>query len=198
MKLNLGCGFHHLPGYVNVDRFADAAPDVLHDLEQMPWPFDTDSVDEIVARHVLEHMGATFAGFAALFREIYRVCRHRARLMIVVPHHLHATFVADPTHVRAYTPLTFQMMSQVRNRQWIERDENYTMLARMLGVDFELAAASQAYDPVWLDKVARGEMTRADLREAAASRIGVVREIRVIMRAVKPLRADPPDWRRKR
>jgi SAM-dependent methyltransferase len=195
MKLNLGCGFRHLPGYINVDRFADARPDVLHDLEQAPWPFETDSVDEIVARHVLEHLGATFDRFAVVFREIYRVCRNQAQVKIAVPHHLHGTFVADPTHVRPYTTLTFQMMSQALNRQWIDRDESYTMLARMLGVDFELAGSSQIFDPWWRARVERGEMTQEDLQDAATSRVGVVSEIRVILRVIKPLRADPADWR---
>jgi hypothetical protein len=39
MRLNLGCGQEHLPGWVNVDQFPAARPDLVLDLERLPWPF---------------------------------------------------------------------------------------------------------------------------------------------------------------
>ena len=58
MKLNLGCGQNRLDGYVNADREPVVEPDVVMDLEEFPWPFDEHSVDEVMANHVLEHVGA--------------------------------------------------------------------------------------------------------------------------------------------
>jgi|GEM_PF-1906114 len=40
LKLNIGCGFNKIDGYVNVDAFPDCSPDVLWDLETTPWPFE--------------------------------------------------------------------------------------------------------------------------------------------------------------
>jgi len=56
-RLNLGCGDKLLPGYVNVDVAESRAgkrPDVLCDLHRLE-PFATDSVDEILSVHVIEH-----------------------------------------------------------------------------------------------------------------------------------------------
>ncbi len=57
MRLNLGCGDKVLPGYVNVD-VAEARggrkPDVLCDLRRLDV-FETDSADEILSVHVVEH-----------------------------------------------------------------------------------------------------------------------------------------------
>ena len=57
VRLNLGCGDKVLPGYVNVD-VAEARggrkPDVLCDLRRLDV-FETDSADEILSVHVVEH-----------------------------------------------------------------------------------------------------------------------------------------------
>jgi hypothetical protein len=57
MKLNMGCGFHKLDGYVNVDLFPACAPDVVCNLEEPPWPWQTGTVNEVIFNHSLEHMG---------------------------------------------------------------------------------------------------------------------------------------------
>ena len=57
MKLNLGCGNKLLKGYINLDKFNYYKCDVTHDLEKFPYPFNNDSVNEILLSHVLEHIG---------------------------------------------------------------------------------------------------------------------------------------------
>ena len=57
LRLNLGCGDKLLPGYVNVDIAGSrrgAKPDVLCDLRRLST-FETDSADEILSVHVVEH-----------------------------------------------------------------------------------------------------------------------------------------------
>lgn len=137
-------------------------------------------------KHVLEHVGATFAEFRLVLRELYRVLKPNGTLEIHVPHFRHDTYWSDPTHVRAFTPLTFEMMSRARNDDWIAKRANYTMLAYALGVDFEMTLAIQEYDRSWMAKVERGELTKAELRVAAVERWGVVRELKVHLRAIKP------------
>ena len=102
IKLNLGCGERHLDGYVNVDKFG--TPDLCHDLETFPWPWDDLSVIEIQLIHVLEHLGQSTAVYLEIIKEIYRICQNGARIRIIVPHYRHQYFYDDPTHVRAINP----------------------------------------------------------------------------------------------
>jgi hypothetical protein len=102
-----------------------------------------------------------------------------------VPHVRHDSFWSDPTHVRAFTPLTFQMMSKRQNRAWIEARANYTMLALVMDVDFEVESAVQVYDPAWVARVSSGEISQDELRQAAAQSWNVARELQVKLRAVK-------------
>ena len=59
MKLNLGCGHDHKEGYVNVDVSDLGKPDMVVDLEVLPWPWQDSSIDEILIKHTLEHLGQT-------------------------------------------------------------------------------------------------------------------------------------------
>lgn len=185
MKLNLGCGFDKREGWLNVDGFAACEPDKLMDIEATPWDLETGAFDHILMKHVLEHVGAQFSVFAAVMAELYRVAAPGGLLEIHVPHVRHDTFWSDPTHVRAFTPLTFQMMSKRLNRLWMEQGANYTMLAFLMDVDFEVELVMQTYDPAWQARLDAGEISRETLRETAQERWNVARELQVHLRAVK-------------
>lgn len=47
MKLNLGCGSDYRQGYINVDRISGVA-DVIHDLNEFPYPWPDNAADEIL------------------------------------------------------------------------------------------------------------------------------------------------------
>lgn len=185
VKLNLGCGFDKREGFINADGFEACNPDVLMDIESAPWPFEDNQFEYILMKHVLEHVGATMAEFKQVMRELYRVTAPNGIIEIQVPHHQHSGFWSDPTHVRAFTYQTFEMMSRARNDDWISRGVNYTMLSYVLEVDFEAVEGTYVYDSYWLAKESAGEITREQLREAARSQLNVVRELHVKLKAVK-------------
>ena len=45
MKLNLGSGSKIINGYTNVDKFDYYKPDMVHDLEATPYPFEDNSIE---------------------------------------------------------------------------------------------------------------------------------------------------------
>jgi SAM-dependent methyltransferase len=184
-KLNLGCGFDKRDGFVNADNFLDCNPDLFIDIEQIPWPTKDSGFDYILLKHVLEHVGAEFGLFRCIMQELYRVVAPEGIIEIHVPHYMHDTWWSDPTHVRAFTPLTFRMMSKTQNDEWIARRANYTMLAYVLGVDFEMVSARQVYDSFWWQKVVEGELTSEQLRILASQQWGVVKELQVQLKAIK-------------
>lgn len=54
IRLNLGCGRYPLPGFINVDQFANVNPDLVADVLHLPY--GPGSVDAIYCGHLLEHL----------------------------------------------------------------------------------------------------------------------------------------------
>lgn len=185
MRLNLGCGFRRKDGYLNVDSQPACNPDLVLDLEQCPWPWDDNSVDEIYMSHVLEHLGATPAVYLALIKEMYRVCRPNAQLTFIVPHPRSDAFLADPTHVRSITISSLKMFDQELNRQWIEQGCADTPLGIYLGVNFKVESKELRLDEHWMQKLRAGLASQEDLEFAIRCFYNVIEELTIVLRAVK-------------
>jgi predicted SAM-dependent methyltransferase len=80
MKLHLGCGPHHLDGWLNVDNTAYPGVDRLLDVTA-GLPFE--GVSLIFAEHFIEHLDYRAAG--ALLRECRRVLRDDGVLRLTTP-----------------------------------------------------------------------------------------------------------------
>ncbi|HEX4327037.1 MAG TPA: hypothetical protein VH105_09465 [Burkholderiales bacterium] len=189
LKLNLGCGFKKMPGYVNVDHFAGSRPDLVLDLEAVPWPFPGSSVTHVTMDSVLEHVGQKPTVFLAIIGELWRVCAPGALLDITVPHPRHDHFLGDPTHVRAILPATLQAFDQVMNREWVAGGNAATPLGLQLGVDFSLENVNFVLDAEWLPKFTSGEMTSEEIVKASRSQDNVIAELQFKWVAHKPARA---------
>ena len=186
MRLNLGCGATKFPGWVNADKVPACNPDQVVDLEKFPWPWPENSVEEVMMSHVLEHLGATPDVYLGIIKELYRVCRDRAAVTIIVPHPRHDHYLTDPTHVRPITADGLRMFSQATNREWIAKGGANTPLGIYLGVDFEIDTIDMTPAEPWIGRFERGEITGDDLDYALRTYNNVVSQIKVAMRAIKP------------
>lgn len=102
-KVHLGCGHEILPGFVNVDGAPLPGVDVVYDLGKFPWPFKDGECEEILMKHVLEHLPNTIQ----VMEEMWRICADGAKVTVRVPYWNARDFVTDPTHVRAFNEDTF-------------------------------------------------------------------------------------------
>lgn len=82
MKLNLGCGTDIRPGYINVDAIKGRGVDVVCDITQK-LPFENNSIEEIVAQDILEHL--TREQLIFTLGEISRVLNISGKLFVRVP-----------------------------------------------------------------------------------------------------------------
>jgi SAM-dependent methyltransferase len=184
VKLNLGCGQNMREGFVNIDKHPTFAPDMLWDLEQTPYPFEANSVNEIAATHVLEHLGQSTDVFLAIIKEWHRILVPGGIIDITVPCFRSDAYWGDPTHVRAITPTMFNLFSKKNCRMFAERRAPHTPLADYLDVDLELETVSMTLSPYWRDSYQRGEITQADVDLAFSTQWNVVDEFKMIVRKV--------------
>jgi hypothetical protein len=185
MRLNLGCGYVHLPvedDWVNVDSDPGCNPDVVCELDTTYWDFAEDSsVSEVTFQHSLEHMGETVDGFRHIIRELYRVCEDGAVVYIAVPHPRHDDFLNDPTHVRVITPAVLSLLDKRNNAFWREQKAANSCLADAWEVDFHLESINRQLDH-------RQEHLKdqpAILEKLEATQNNIVKEYQMVMRCVK-------------
>jgi predicted SAM-dependent methyltransferase len=79
VRLNVGCGDKHWPGWVNCDAYG--SPDILTDCRKLP--FDADYADEIQSIHFAEHVPRMDVD--NMLADWHRVMKRGARLVIEVP-----------------------------------------------------------------------------------------------------------------
>jgi SAM-dependent methyltransferase len=119
IKLNLGCGDDIKKGYINVDLFSPEA-ELKWDLNKLPYPFKTNSVDEIMMIHVLEHVNDP----CAVVEELIRISKPDAKIIIEVPHYNHSASI-EAVHKTLFTRHWFRFWYKNNARPYYTRPNGY-------------------------------------------------------------------------
>lgn len=132
LRVSLACGQNKPEGFVGVDIVAGPGVDIVHDLEQFPWPFADDSIDEAQAIHYLEHVEDQIGWM----NELHRVLKPGAKCFIISPYYTSVRCWQDPTHRRAISEHTFLYY----NQEWLRNNrlDHYPIVADF---DFEYGYA---------------------------------------------------------
>lgn len=91
-------------------------PDVVHDLEVLPYPFEADTFAEIHAYEVLEHLGqqGDFRAFFAQFSELWRILKPGGVLAATCPSWASIWAWGDPSHRRVLTTGSLVFLDQAQ------------------------------------------------------------------------------------
>lgn len=105
--VNLGCGKTRIPESIGVDKaFIEGYVDKVHDLDITPYPFDSESVDEVHMYHVLEHLHNS----VKKLEEVHRILKVGGILYLRVPHFSSLGAFSDLTHVRPFGYSSFDCL----------------------------------------------------------------------------------------
>lgn len=126
MELLIGCGnnrekkitFPEIPKnwceLVTLDFDEGCNPHYVHDLNNIPYPFDDDMFDEIHAYEVLEHCGrqGDWRFFFNQFYEFWRILKPGGYLVGSCPNWDSVWAWGDPGHTRVITPESLIFLDQ--------------------------------------------------------------------------------------
>ncbi len=137
--LDVGCGTSKTPGAVGIDFHPLPGVDVVHDLNQLPWPLESGTFDEIKILDVIEHLDNTIK----IMEEIHRLLKPGGTVYIRVVPWNHRYAFSDPTHVKFFTEISFKFFTG----EW---RPYYT------GARFEITSFKYTYD-TYARKIFRSE-----------------------------------------
>ncbi len=104
--LDVGCGTNKVEGSIGLDNNPRTGAEVIHDLGEIPYPFQDSEFDLIVSNHVVEHVPDVMA----FIGELHRITRPGGRIRLLTPHYTNPDWANDPTHrnhINSYTFNTF-------------------------------------------------------------------------------------------
>jgi SAM-dependent methyltransferase len=106
VKLDIGCGASKQPGFVGIDYHQYGDVDVVHNIEETPWPLPDECAIQAVSSHVLEHINPHGGVFIGVMNELWRVMKPGAQFAFVVPYAGNALYWQDPTHCNGINEVT--------------------------------------------------------------------------------------------
>lgn len=116
-KLDIACGQNKQAGFKGIDIAGDA--DIIHDLNEIPWPIKTGTVKEAFCSHYVEHIphwrpGWEADGWFRFFDELYRVMHKESQAEFIHPYVTSVRAFWDPTHLRYIHEVSWQYL----NKEW--------------------------------------------------------------------------------
>ena len=180
MKINIGAGDTKHEGFINLDYDAISNPDYVVDLEKDRLPFDDNTVETVIAHHILEHLGD---GYFNCLQELYRVCKHGATIDVRVPHPRHDSYLADPTHKRPITPIGLQLFSKKFNQLCRKQGYASSRLGDYFNVDFEILDFKYVPDDRCAQRYAH--LSQEEMQEYADEHNNLISEIHIRLTVIK-------------
>jgi predicted SAM-dependent methyltransferase len=142
LKIDLACGQNKTPGFHGIDIAPVEGVDSVVDLEQFPWPIESDSAEEIICSHYVEHTN----DLMKFMNEIYRILKPGGKATFAAPYYTSMRCWQDPTHKRAISESTFLYY----NKDW-RTTNKLTHYPINPEVDFDFSYG-YVFTPEWVNK----------------------------------------------
>jgi len=179
--LDLGCGTSKRRGAIGVDYSPLPGVDVVHDLNDVPYPFASSTADEIYMDNVLEHL----EDVVATVDELHRIAKGGALVTVYVPYFRSGWAAVDPTHRHQFTVDSFGYFDP--SHPFFDRYRYSTARLRLEAVRFNERWPARG----WRARVARIANRNPQRYEARFSQFFPLGELTFRLRVIKDEASSP-------
>lgn len=138
--LNAGCGRtaekeksakkYQNERIIYLDIRDNVGADIVHDLNELPLPFEDNYFDEIILSHIIEHLDNVYI----FFEELHRILKPNGLVNIVVPHYTDWTYWRDPGHHLHFSTYSFDRFQVTKGHHF---DTRYPFRIEKLSVELQ-------------------------------------------------------------
>ena len=144
-RLDIGCGNNKMPGATYLDFDEIANPDILHDLNIFPYPIEDNSFDEIIAKHIIEHLDHP----QEFIEELCRVCKPGGTIFIETPHFSSYVAYSEPQHRLFYSYFLLSNLVRPIPIKTIKQEITFYKVFRFVGISFLANKCPRTYERFW-------------------------------------------------
>lgn len=101
--LEIGAGPTRRPGVTTLDFNTSVSPDILHDLDTLPWPVSDSYFDAVYMFSIIEHVSEPIK----VIEECHRILKPNGKIYLLTPHFSSTASYTDLTHRWHFSSRTF-------------------------------------------------------------------------------------------
>jgi len=162
--LDVGCANNKVPGTVGIDIDPNSAADIIHDLNVYPYPIESNSVDKVYAKHIIEHVDNP----RAFVNELHRIIKVGGTVFFETPHFSCRVAYSEPEHKFFFSYFMFVELLKGIDCGVVKQEITFARIFRNLGIKALANKWPDTYERFWT-YMFPAENVKLEIRKTIAS-----------------------------
>ncbi|MSR77796.1 MAG: class I SAM-dependent methyltransferase [Candidatus Omnitrophica bacterium] len=143
--LDVGCSRNKVSGAIGIDIDPNSQADIIHDLNQYPYPIESNSFETIMAQHIIEHVNDP----VQFMKELYRILKPGGKITFETPHFSSRVAYSEPQHKFFFSYFMFSTILQQIPYKVISQEITFYKTFRFLGIRWLANRFPDTYERFW-------------------------------------------------
>lgn len=143
--LDIGCGRNKIPGAIGIDIDPSSHAEISHNFNDFPYPIETDTFDQVFAKHIIEHLDHA----RKFMREIERILKPGGRAFIETPHFSSRVAYSEPEHKLFFSYFMFNELLRGMKVKVVRQRITFHKIFRATGISWLANKFPDTYERFW-------------------------------------------------